>query len=392
MPFSQRIRLPFYLTRPNFPFSSSVFRLADGSLKKQSSQVRLVYEGETDYMPKAWHESLVIALNHDNVIIEGSRLNGSVALEGDGYDIDWQRFLDYPVAKSSFKIQVDKYDFSNNNCLSCEEATQLELTDDNLGTVAEGDSGTANVFANDTIFCSPVTASITSYNADVLASAPTIDNTGNISYTLKSPLPANTGVEIFTYRVTCPSGGYDEAIVSIDIDGSLPSCVPPANVRLTNGDLPTSTSADITWDINPNADDGYYWELYTIANPGLVVLSQTPPQNFPRAQMTGLQPCTDYKIFVRSICDVGVNSTFAEFTFSTECQEVTCGRYEVGYDNGTPIRGDFRDVSYLDCNSQIRTARVPNMQTRFICALQNAPGDPVSIGEATSVNYIELCG
>lgn len=357
-----------------------------------SSQIRMVYEVETDYMPKQWHEAFIVAISHDNVWIQSSQLNGRVAQEGNDYNVNWQRFLHYPTAPADFKFQVDQYDFSNSNCLSCEEASQLDLTDDNLGLVVEGATGTGNVFGNDTIFCNPVTASITSYNTDILASAPTISNTGDVSFALKTPLQESNDSKIFTYRVACPSGGYDEADVYIDVDGSLPACSAPANVRLTNDDLPTSTSADIMWDVNPDADDGYYWELYTINNPGLVVLSGTPPNNFPRAQMTGLTPCTDYRLIVRSICDVGVNSAFSEITFSTECQEITCGRYEIGYDNGTPVRGDFRDVSYLDCLSQVRTVRVPNQQTRFVCALQNAPGEPVSIGNATTVQYIELCG
>lgn len=155
MPFQNRIRLPFYLRAPQWPATSNVFRRADGSLKVLSAVVRKTYEGETDYMPEAWHERLRIALMHDNVQIEGQKLVGKVALEGEGYEVEWQRFQDYPTAKANFTIQVGDYNFSNDNCQTCEEAMQLSLTDDSAGARDEGDSFDVNVAANDTVFLQP---------------------------------------------------------------------------------------------------------------------------------------------------------------------------------------------------------------------------------------------
>lgn len=391
MGFTQRARVPFYLTQPQFPATNSVFRRANGSLKVMSTVVRKTYVGKTDWMPEAWHEALRVALMHDNVVIEGSKLVGRVALEGDGYPIEYTDALpDYPLAPAEFTVQVDNYDFSNSSCFTCEEATQLQLVDDNFGSVAEGGSGGGNVFINDAIFCEPVTASITTYNTMYLAAPPVITNTGALTFVLKSPLPDITGANILTYRVTCPNGGYDEADVFIDIDGSLAGCSAPENLRDTVP--PTYNFADVTWDENGSPAGGWYWEVYDTDNMGAPVLSGNSPLGFPRAQMTGLEPCTDYRLFVRSICEAGVNeSAFSELTFSTVCEEETCGRYEIGYNSGSPVR-DQAEVTFLRCNGTYQTIFITNTQVRLACMAQSSPGNPLEInGAYTSLTYIEPC-
>src|SRR5687767_11228562 len=99
MPFRNRIRLPFYLTRPQFPRESNVFRRADGSTKVQSVIIRKVFEGETDKLPKEIHERFIVALSHDDVTIEGKYLATGVSMDGD-YEIDWLKFLDFPLANA----------------------------------------------------------------------------------------------------------------------------------------------------------------------------------------------------------------------------------------------------------------------------------------------------
>jgi hypothetical protein len=342
-------------------------------------------------MPERWHENLRIALAHDFVQIESSKFVGGIAMEGTAYEIEWNDYMDYPTAKAEAQVQVDGYDFSNSQCTTCELAGQLDLTDDNLGTVAEGGSGGGNVFANDQIFCDPVTASIVTYDPTYLAGAPTIDNTGAFAFTLNTPLPDVTTAKIATYRVTCPDGSYDDADVYINIDGSLAGCSPPANVR--DASAPTYNSHQVIWD-DASADDGYYWELYEADNLGLIILSGTVPDVFPTAGavMTGLEPCTDYRLFVRSVCEVGVNeSAFAEITFSTDCFEATCGQYEIGYDNGTPIR-DQINFTFMACNGSYRTLPITNTQTRLVCMMQSAPGVPTDLtGGFTQITYIGNC-
>lgn len=392
MSFIQRIRLPFYTTQPVWPLEQSVFRLANGSLKNQSSIVRKVYKIKTDWMPERWHESFRIALAHDYITIESNKFVGRVAMEGTAYEPEYNDFLDYPLAKAETTVQVDSFDFSNSNCVTCEQVGQLDLTDDNFGSVSEGGSGSGNVFSNDSIFCDPVTASIVTYDSVYLAAAPTINDTGAVTFILNTPLPDVTSAKIFTYRVTCADGSYDDADVYIDIDGSLEGCSPPDNVR--DASPPTHNSHQVIWDDNGSPADGWYWEVYDGNNYGVQVASGSVPagDNLTGAIMTGLQPCTNYRIFVRSRCAGGTNeSAFTDITFSTDCLESTCGQFEVGYNDGTAERNSV-NFTFMACNGTYRTLPITNTQTRLVCMLQSEPGVPVDLtGPLSTIDYIGPC-
>lgn len=391
MAFYNSIRLPVFFTKPQWPSSQNIFTLADGSIKVLSAQVRKTYEAKTDYLPAAWHEKLRIALLHDEVLVEADKLVAKVAMEGEGYDVNWNDFLDHPTAPAAFTVQVGDYNFTNSNCQTCQEALQLELNDDNLGLHDEGDVINANVFGNDTIFCSPAVASITAVN-DLYVDDATIDDAGNITITLKNPAGNATGVLLVTYRVTCPNGGYDEANVYADVNGSVPACSVPQNVRAL-GSPPTQTAYAITWDETGSPTDGYYWELYEAANMGVPVLTATPPLGFPQADFTGLTPCTDYVFFVKARCETGVSeSAFsAPFNFKTECPTVGCGLYELLLDDGTPDTTTYRNVYYLDCNSTQQNVRVYNLTPRFICTIESAPGTPQQIVGPVTKTYSGPC-
>lgn len=390
MAFIQKIRIPAYLTQPSFPLDAVSFRLANGDVKNMSSVVRKVYKLKTDWMPERWHENLRIALAHDFVQIESSKFIGGIAMEGTAYEIEWNDYLDYPTAKAEAQVQVDNFDFSNSSCVSCELAGQLDLTDDNFGTAVEGGSGSGNVFSNDSIFCDPVTASIVTYNSTYLSGAPTIDNTGAVTFNLNTPLPDITSAKIFTYRVTCPDGSYDDADVYINIDGSLAGCSPPDNLR--DAVPVTYSTADITWDQNGSPADGWYWEVYEADNLGAIILTNTTPLGFPRAQMTGLNPCTTYKLFVRSVCEAGVNeSAYSTYDFTTDCHSETCGQYEIGFDNGEPDMFQIL-VTYLNCAGGYANVFITNTQTRIVCMQESSPGSPRDVfGPFTSITYLGNC-
>lgn len=238
-------------------------------------------------------------------------------------------------------------------------------------------------------FCSPAVWSITSINPLYVVSAD-ISQTGVISFVLKTPAATATSVFLATYRVTCPNGGYDEADVYADITGSQEACSMPENVVL---DSPvTSTTAIITWDENGSPSDGYYWELRDANNLGAIVVSNTTPLGFPQANLSGLTPCTDYILFVKAVCASGVSeSPFAQFAFTTECPSAGCGLYQLDYDNGMPETESFRNIFYKDCAGNSQVVSVFNTVPRFICAIENAPGDPVQIVGSATVTYIEPC-
>lgn len=114
---SNVIRLPFYLKEPQFPTQKNVFTLSNGSKKTLSARVEKEWIVETDLMPKEWHERLVIALAHDNinVVNTNANINSSVIMEGN-YEIDWLGFLNYPLAKATFKLKQIPYNNINSNC------------------------------------------------------------------------------------------------------------------------------------------------------------------------------------------------------------------------------------------------------------------------------------
>lgn len=111
------VRLPFYLKQPQFLSKKNIFTLSNSDQKKLSARLEVEYNAETDYMPKEWHEKLVIALEHDHVFIENTNSNESQKFIHDGnYDIEWQDFLNHPTAKAKFKVKKIPYNNFNTNC------------------------------------------------------------------------------------------------------------------------------------------------------------------------------------------------------------------------------------------------------------------------------------
>lgn len=392
MAFINRIRLPFYITKPQFPSEQNVFRRADGSFKTLSVIVNKTYEGQTDRLPEQIHEHLKIALSHDEVNIEGQRYFGGVSIDGD-YDIAWEDFLDYPLGKAAFKVRVTPFDYSNDNCQTCEQASQLDLQDDTVTglyeSLEEGQEYEFNVFSNDTICCSPITAEIVTINSVYVESATIDETSGIITLTLKATVPSAILANLVTYRVTCPDGSYDEADVLANISGTeIPTCEAPGMITI---EAVTASSAVISWE-QPSTGypaGGYYYEIYTVADP--VTPVQTGNLTAETNVFTDLTEETDYIIYIQSVCDESNKSAFVNEPFTTPAQEGGCGKYEVHYDDGTGVRGTYTTVTYIDCGGNSINVKVFNMTFGIICALENSPGDPVDIIGATTVVYIEPC-
>jgi hypothetical protein len=387
MPFKNRIRLPFYITRPQFPRESNVFRRADGSTKVQSAVIRKVFEGETDNLPKEIHEKLIVALSHDDVIIEGRYLSTGVSLDGD-YDIDWNKYLDYPLAKASFKAQVTPFNYSNDNCQTCEEISQVVCVDDNIGTIDEDETVTVHVLANDSICCSPVTISLVTYNTDYLDSC-IISGTDIIIHT-KPSLPDANSIVLVTYRAQCPNGSYDEANVIGNINGTDPApvCLAPTSVALVS--LDSDTSATFNWSApSPEPSCGYHWKVTN----GFGVLISEGDTVDTNVQVTGLPSNALFlRFYVRSNC-CSLDSNYAGpviFNLPPPSGTENCGQYSIeNFDLSA-----MHYVTYIDCNGNSQEAYVSPGNTVFICALQNSPGDPIQITPShfdINITYIDLC-
>lgn len=386
MAFKNRIRLPFYIRQPQFPIERNVFRKANGETKVLSVEIRKTYKGITDWLSESIHQKLVVALSHDNVTIEGDRYLGGVVLSGE-YQINYQEFLDYPKGQASFELEVTPFAESNDNCQTCEEATQLSLENDDLGTMVEGESKTINVFENDTICCSPITAEIVEFNTDYLESATIDDETGQLSVVVKDPAPSITNGVLVTYRVTCPNGGFDEADVIGTIEGSEESCDPPTElsyIHIEESEL-TVESDEVSW----TGTGTFEWQLFECSNLGTPIDSGTTTDNF--VTFLSLAPGSCYVFSVRKVCEF-LNSAWVNIEFNTPAPESLCGRFRILADDGTTNRAAY-EFSYMDCNGVIRDWIVVNLSDREVCMLVTNTNNPIFFtGEApVSYEYIGVC-
>jgi len=141
---------------------------------------------ETDWFPEQWHQQLKVALAHDEIRIEGERYLGDISQEGD-YQIEWQDSpLRYPTAKAGVKVQVTPFDATNSNCVSCIDALQLSVADDELQglygePLQEDEDYAIDAAENDEICCYPAVFSLVSFNTDYLDAASIDPATGEFT-------------------------------------------------------------------------------------------------------------------------------------------------------------------------------------------------------------------
>lgn len=383
MPFVNRVRLPFYLSKPQFIEDRTVFPKANGEIKVLSVVIKKQYEGDTDHWPEKLHERFKIALAHDHVSVEGDRYVGNISQDGD-YTIDWPDFLDYPIGKAAFKANVTPYNASNSNCGTCDDFTQVVAEDDDIGEVGEGDSISVSVTDNDAVCCYPAVLTIVSVNSDYVQSA--VVNGLNIDIQIKTPLTSATDITLLTYRIACDNGQYDEADVIADIAGSVePTCLQPLNVDVVD----VSDSGGVaSWDDPvPAPANGYHWELYEVDNPGVPIeTGDAISGEYP--SLEDLDPGVTYNLCVRSVCGEDDFSEYVCHEFTTLESSEGCGMYRL-----QPIgHGSSGNVTYMNCSGDYVTVTV-TLPQRIICAMENSPGDPVSIeGPASiSITYLNPC-
>lgn len=393
MAFRNRVRLPFYITRPQFQEERNVFRLSNGTTKVQSVVIRKIYEVEVNYLPEEIHERLKIALAHDTVTIEGFKyLTGTGVVAEADYEIAWlQNMIDYPLAKASFKAEITPYNYSNDNCQTCEEASQLSLEDDTItgpyDSLDEGSTTEYNVFENDSICCKPITAEIVIINTLYVDSA-TIDATsGIVEIILHATTPSGNNVNLLTYRVTCPNGSYDDADVYANISGSEEFCEAPGS--LDAGSI-SATGATPNWFNLPSpSPESYNYQLFLASD--LFNPIDSGNTNQTSVNYTDLEPGTCYKFFVQSVCEGGGTSEFISIEFCTAEAETSCGLYIMSYNDGSGQRGHFTTGSYINCTGTEVNVIVFNMSFQIFCALETSPGVPVYISGGTSVTYDQPC-
>lgn len=371
MAFKNRVRLPMQLHSAQFPEERTVFRKANGTTKTLSVVIRKQYELETDWLPERWHERLKIALAHDNVTLEGERYLGGISQDGD-YNIEWpEGVLHHPTAKAGVKVQVTPFEATNDNCQTCEEASQLDLEDDDQGEMEEGTEYVINVPDNDSICCYPAVFSLVSFNSDYLTAATINPATGVLTVTTGTGLTAANNVIIATYRVTCPNGSYDDADVIADINGTIPGCLGPINIQ---NSTPGVTDHFFSWDDGGSGALDYEYQVFEGTGPiGTPEWTGNAPTN--NVTLEGFDPGQEYYFQVRSVCDEDNFSSWVGVGFTQPPMGEVCGSYSIYNSN---LAG-FANVSYIDCNGNNASVIVFALSSRIVCALQSSPGNPVSI-------------
>lgn len=99
-------------------------------------------------------------------------------------------------------------------------------------------------------------------------------------------------------------------------------CIAPTNVTVSTTTPPTGTTATFTWN---DAAGSNKWEVEIVPENVTPLLTGVVVDGPLPYTKTGLQACTRYKIFVRSICSDGGKSAWTNVLFfNTSCPGQTC--------------------------------------------------------------------
>lgn len=188
----------------------------------------------------------------------------------------------------------------------------------------------------------------TTANATVLATIYK-DDTGYQEYIV--PLPATTN-DYFGFRLAHNGTTTISSVVIDDVFyEDLAPCMFPMNIQVANI---TGNTATISWDASlaPGVT-GYEYEIRTYGeagsgSSGLKINNTTTSTSI---NVTGLDPATQYYVFVKSICNVNGLWTTFPINFYTLCGIVTGNFYE-SFDTtetGTSTNNNFPHCwSYVD--------------------------------------------
>jgi len=115
---SNVVRLPFYLSRPQWPEKKNVYIKSNGHHKLLSAFIEEQYALKTDHLPTKIHRFLKIALAHDEVIIDCSHLDETPVevINTDSYQPAWDDELDINTAQGECTVTVAAFGYRNSNC------------------------------------------------------------------------------------------------------------------------------------------------------------------------------------------------------------------------------------------------------------------------------------
>jgi hypothetical protein len=116
------------------------------------------------------------------------------------------------------------------------------------------------------------------------------------------------------------------------------SCLAPTNINLSSI---TSLNATLTWDAQPNANDGFEWVVMSngiLPNVTNAISTSSADASSTQTQITGLSAQTTYEVYIRSQCGGGLFSAWSSgINFTTPCTTIIAP-YNENFDgsNWTP--------------------------------------------------------
>jgi hypothetical protein len=198
------------------------------------------------------------------------------------------------------------------------------------------------------------------------------DGTSNVVVTMYEQLPnysctaswrsyTTTGNRALLYYADPPGNpdpaappaaneGPDNFIAQVQFEGTLASCLAPADIA---ANTITSSSASITW--TDNGSESYDYEIRTSgaagSGPDGLFTSGNVTSGTPAIDIPGLDPNTNYSVYVRGNCTDGNSAWSFPFGFLTPCVAV--------------------DVPYLENFNSTNPPDIPNCM-----ALETISGQP----------------
>lgn len=320
MPFKNKIRLPFYLSRPQYPVEETIYRKTDGSRRVQKSIISKELEARTEWMPELIHERFTIALRHDFVHVYNDQFTGPVRING-AYEIGWIDDRDFPIAPAKFKVFDEWFNANNSTCATCDDLDQMQLIDDHfVAPLEQGGTYVIDVAANDSICCAAPVFSIVSFDPAIIANAG-ISQLGILTITLQPAIASAVLSEVLRYRVVCGESTMD-AGVSAAITGTGPAvCALPTDLTVSfDDDDPMPVAATFTWGNPGGAVHGWFYQLFAVAN-GIELLVSEGVTLLPTITINALGANKDFRMKVFSRCTTsgpwGGDSSPAILNFTT---------------------------------------------------------------------------
>ena len=214
--------------------------------------------------------------------------------------------------------------FTTNTCPAADQCGYVfELTD----TFGDGwNGGTMDVLQNGNVIAT-LGSNFTNGNSTTETIQICTNSNIELFWDQAGTFPTEIGVIItdpFGEVVYTLSPGNDQSgttLTTFTSDCTPPSCLKPENLSVSNI---MASEATFSWDEEPNASNGYIWELF---DAGADPENDAPVQNGTVAfgtntvTVTGLTQNSDYDFYLQSDCGTqdGVSDPTDALTFSTPC-------------------------------------------------------------------------